>query len=830
MSVDSNHTAAPRSHASGASDINAPMQENHVSTGLSDSAIAAPRSLPSAPVYWRVEGSLLELTTVRPIAFFTWNSQTFIARAVRRSLVLVMALLRPFLYAANRVAATRIVHAVLRGITRDRLDLLGEEEFEYKLKPLLKHDGVRNLKALQATGADVVLVSQGLEHVMRPLARYLGVRWIIANRLDFRDGVATGRLLSPVIRPRGIFARIKEAGPDGQRSPARWVRALGLRGPKALESAIVAAVRVEEPRIRPIVYFDETRHKQPFSVRKALAGKRVLLIGVTGFIGKVWLANTLMDLPEIGKLYLLIRRQKSSTAQRRFEKMFEGSPVFDPLFEKYGDRLGALLAEKIEVIEGDVSQPNIGMDPVVVTRLRGELDLIINSSGLTDFNPDLRDALAVNVDSTRHLIDFIRGSKQAALLHLSTCYVAGQRDGRVSERLRPDYTPAGLQDFDAEKEWHRLHDLVKSAEARVEGPEVTEELRKQALEKEHAAKGLSGQALENQVRKNRVRWLKNYLTEEATRRANELGWPNTYTFTKSLAESLIAKRGDGLPIAIVRPAIVETSVEKPFRGWNEGINTSASLSYLLGTAFRQLPSNERKRLDIIPVDAVCAGMTLIGAALMERRHDPVYQLATSVTNPCDMGRSIELTSLGHRRYYRAQEGLEYWVRLRMDAIPVSKQRYKRMSAPAQKMFVRSVQWMMSPLPSAMKKPLAKTERNLERVEKLVGLFEPFILHNEHDFVADNVEKLSQALTPEEKEIFGYDTAGLDWWDYWINIHIPALRRWTYPLIEGRPLEARAPRLLQMPARTAALTTATPTATENGEAVKTGTNGATWRYS
>jgi len=234
-----------------------------------------------------VEGSLLELTTVRPIAFFTWNSQTFIARAVRRSLVFLMAVLRPFLYAANRVAATRIVHAVLRGITRDRLDLLGEEEFEYKLKPLLKEEGVRHLKALQATGVDVVLVSQGLEHVMRPLARHLGVRWIIANRLDFRDGVATGRLLSPVIRPRGLFARIRENGPDGQQSPARWVRALGLRGPKALASAIVPAVRVEAPRVRPIVYFDETRQPARFSVRKALGGKRVMLIGVTGFIGKV---------------------------------------------------------------------------------------------------------------------------------------------------------------------------------------------------------------------------------------------------------------------------------------------------------------------------------------------------------------------------------------------------------------------------------------------------------------------------------------------------------------------------------------------------------------
>jgi len=774
---------------------------------------------------------LLELTTVRPIAFFTWNSQTFIARAARRSLVLLMALLRPFLYAANRVAATRIVHAVLRGVTRDRLDLLGEEEFEYKLKPLLEEEGVRHLKALQATGADVVLVSQGLEHVMRPLARHLGVRWIIANRLDFRNGVATGRLLSPVIRPRGLFARIREAGPDGQQSPARWVRALGLRGPKALASAIVPAVRVEAPRVRPIVFFNETRHRAPFSVRKALGGKRVMLIGVTGFIGKVWLANTLMDLPEIGKLYLLIRRQKSSPAQKRFEKMIEGSPVFDPLFDKYGDRLGTLLAEKVEVVEGDVSQPGMGLDSETAARLRKDLDLIINSSGLTDFNPDLRDALAVNVDSTHHLIEFIRASDHAALLHLSTCYVAGQRDGRVSERVRLNYTPAHLKNFDSEKEWHRLHELVESAEARVEGPEVTEELKKQALEKEHAAKGLSGQALENQIRKNRVRWLKNYLTEEGTRRAKELGWPNTYTFTKSLAESLIAKSigkdGAGLPIAIVRPSIVETSVAKPFRGWNEGINTSASLSYLLGTAFRQLPSNERKRLDIIPVDAVCAGMTLIGAALVERRHDPMYQLATSVTNPCDMGRSIELTSLGHRRHYRAQEGLEYWLRLRMDAIPVSKERYNRMSAPAQKMIIQSIQRVMAPLPAAMKKPLAKTERNLERVEKLVGLFEPFILHNEHDFVADNVEKLSQALTPEEKEIFGYDTAGLDWWEYWIDIHIPALRRWTYPLIEGRPLEARAPRVLQMPPATTKTTT---TAQENGDAVKTGTNGATWRYS
>ncbi|PYX06706.1 MAG: hypothetical protein DMG88_17045, partial [Acidobacteria bacterium] len=172
----------------------------------------------------------------------------------------------------------------------------------------------------------------------------------------------------------------------------------------------------------------------------------------------------------------------------------------------------------------------------------------------------------------------------------------------------------------------------------------------------------------------------------------------------------------------------------------------------------------------------------------------------------------ELTSLAHRKHYRAQEGLECWLRLRLDAIPVSKERYQRMSAPAQRGMIKSIQKIMAPLPL---KKLAKAERSLEKVEKLIELFKPFILQNEHDFVADNIDKLSYALVDEEKPDFRYDTRSIDWWDYWINIHIPALRKWTYPLIEGRPLEAR-------PARSFDLGAA------NGEAVKTGTNGATWR--
>src|SRR5262249_5557852 len=151
------------------------------------------------------------------------------------------------------------------------------------------------------------------------------------------------------------------------------------------------------------------------------------------------------------------------------------------------------------------------------------------------------DALGTNVDAVVNIIDFVRQSDHAGLLHLSTCYVAGALDGRVSEILRPNYTPAGLGDFDGEAELRGLHGVVKEAEAKAESAEVTAELRRQALQREHAAKNLRGAALDNQIRKNRVRWLRSYLTEAGTRRANALGWPNTYTFTKSLAESLICK-------------------------------------------------------------------------------------------------------------------------------------------------------------------------------------------------------------------------------------------------------------------------------------------------
>ena len=106
-------------------------------------AIASAR----ARIYWRVEGSLLEVGAMRSIGFFTWNAQSFSERWARRLGMAFMALSRPFAYAASRTFATRFLHTLLRGVSQDRLDLLGEEYFQYVLRPQLRRDAVEKLLA-----------------------------------------------------------------------------------------------------------------------------------------------------------------------------------------------------------------------------------------------------------------------------------------------------------------------------------------------------------------------------------------------------------------------------------------------------------------------------------------------------------------------------------------------------------------------------------------------------------------------------------------------------------------------------------------------------------
>ncbi len=336
--------------------------------------------------YWRVEGSLFELSALRSIGFFNWNSQSFLERWVRRGGMLGLALLRPPYYLISRTFATRALHSVLRGITRDRLDLLGEEYFQYDLKPRMRREAAEKLAEAVRSGERVVLVGQMLEHIMRPLAEFFGVDGFVANRLEFRDGVATGRLEGPVIRPRGPFAWLASGSADGRMSTKKLLWQLDWqKQPELLETSVQAVTR---PRVNvdwPVQLVSATPRVSQLPVRETLAGKHLMLIGVTGFIGKVWLVDLLEKIPDIGRITLLIRRNRTTSAQRRFEKIVEESPAFDGLHAIHGANLASFLRDKVEVVEGDVSLPGLGLDPETQSRVARTLRRDCEQRGVDGF-------------------------------------------------------------------------------------------------------------------------------------------------------------------------------------------------------------------------------------------------------------------------------------------------------------------------------------------------------------------------------------------------------------------------------------------------------------
>src|SRR5207244_4254398 len=101
--------------------------------------------------------------------------QSFAERWARRAGMAGMALARPFAYFASRTFATRFLHTLLRGVSRDRLDLLGEEYFHYVLKPQLRGEAAEKLIEAVRNGERVVLVGQLLEN--RSEERRVGKEW-----------------------------------------------------------------------------------------------------------------------------------------------------------------------------------------------------------------------------------------------------------------------------------------------------------------------------------------------------------------------------------------------------------------------------------------------------------------------------------------------------------------------------------------------------------------------------------------------------------------------------------------------------------------------------
>ena len=533
-------------------------------------------------------------------------------------------------------------------------------------------------------------------------------------------------------------------------------------------------------------------------------GRNVFFIGATGFVGKVTLSMLLERFPGVGRVYTTVRARSREESEARFWNNVVTAPPFDPLRERYGSSFEGFVRDKVRVIGGDIGEDNLGLSEEEAREVAADLDLLINSAGNVTFNPTLESALRTNVVGTQNVIQFAKRMRRPALVHVSTCFVAGNRSGPVWESdpvlgyfPRREEMP-GVE-FSVEQE---IRDCARLAErVRDEARDAMmaarfRELARQRLVEEGRdpddpdAMGLA-------VARERKVWTRERLTELGIERAEFWGWPNIYTYTKSLGEQLVAAE-PGLVKAIVRPSIVESAVSYPFPGWNEGFTTTAPLIFISLKGQTQIPVNEKLILDITPVDDVASVMLAVAAEAMAREPRLVYQAATGDTNPNQMRRIVGLVGLYKRKHFgEKDEGfrLVNEVAGRMETKPVTPARFDKASAPMVNAAAKKVSSLLerarprwgggrfTEVIDQAKKAVERVEEVTRETTEAFELFRPFMVENAYVFRADNVRSLFAQIRADERRLLLWGPERLDWYDYWMNVHFPGLRKWVFPTLE-----------------------------------------------
>lgn len=149
--------------------------------------------------FFRVEGTLTPRPTIATCAWLAANAQALGERLARLGNV---ALATPFLSFGplrDTTTGSRVAWMGLRGLSEDRLVVLGQEYAERFLIPGLREVGTELVRQARRQDLRVVLISDNLDVVVRHVADHLGVEDLVCNSMEMRKGKATGRLREPVV-------------------------------------------------------------------------------------------------------------------------------------------------------------------------------------------------------------------------------------------------------------------------------------------------------------------------------------------------------------------------------------------------------------------------------------------------------------------------------------------------------------------------------------------------------------------------------------------------------------------------------------------------------
>uniref|UniRef100_A0A1B0C9F8 Fatty acyl-CoA reductase n=1 Tax=Lutzomyia longipalpis TaxID=7200 RepID=A0A1B0C9F8_LUTLO len=304
----------------------------------------------------------------------------------------------------------------------------------------------------------------------------------------------------------------------------------------------------------------------------------------------VLIEKLLRSCPGIGNIYLLIRPKRGQEVKDRFSDLL-GAPIFDKRRQEHPNSLNKLIP-----IYGDISLEVLGLSKDDQALLCRNVSVVFHLAATVKFDEKLKLSVTINTLGTKRLIELCHKMIfLKALVHVSTAFCNSDRS-EVSEVIYPP-------PYDA-------NDIISL-----------------------------------------VKWLPEDLLDNLT--PSLIGKrPNTYTFTKALAEHVLSNEATDLPVAIVRPSITLSSLNEPVPGWLDNYYGPTGTTVLQGMGLvRVILIDKSKRVDFIPVDIV-ANLMIVSAwrqATMADKSLVVYN-CVSRENPLDWGRFVSLSTKYLRKY------------------------------------------------------------------------------------------------------------------------------------------------------------------------------------
>lgn len=500
----------------------------------------------------------------------------------------------------------------------------------------------------------------------------------------------------------------------------------------------------------------------------------VLLTGVTGFLGQAALERLLSSYPNT-HISVLIRRRGRQSAEQRFAALLR-KPVFGRWREIMGDDgVAEALAERVRVIEGDLGSVTLPAD----------VDVAIHAASTVSFDPPVDEAFRTNVSGVVTLYEALTASgADPHVVHISTAYVAGLRKGVVSEAP-----------LEHQVDWRRELDMALAAREDVERDSRRPEMLRQALHEAQSEHAKAGPASATKASEDaRLEWINDRLVEYGRTRAQTLGWPDVYTFTKALGERVAEELwGASGRLSIVRPAIVESALRHPYPGWIDGFKMADPLILAYGRGIlREFPGLPDSVLDVIPVDLVANAALAVAGTSPQPGRPAYFHINSGSRNPLrfrEMYRHVREYFARHpfpdgaRGHVKAPvwqfpgtQRVDLMLRTGEKAVSLARKALLRLPSTG-----RTQEWVDS---------LDRESQNLEFLRRYSDLYGAY---TRAEVIYDDRElrRLHLALPPERAGEHGFDPAMIDWQHYLQEVHCPevtALARRR----DARPARRRSP--------------------------------------